>query len=437
MKEFLILLTSLFTAGAKLLGRGGAKALIAENLLLKQQLLISCRHRRRAPNLAPKDRFFLGFWSLFLQPRRLTRNAIAVQPSTLLRFHQYLVRRKYRALFTPKKRGKPGPKELSDELIQAIVELKRRNPRFGCPRIALIISRTFGIDIDKNVVRRVLAEHYLPISGGNGPSWLTFLGHMKDSLWSVDLFRCQSINLKSHWVMIVMDQYTRRIIGFGVHAGAVDGNSLCRMFNRILGSATPPRYLSSDNDPLFTYHRWLANLRILETTGVKTVPCAPVSHPFIERLVGTVRREFLDHALFWTAIDLERKLAEFQGYYNAERVHSSLGGATPAELGGESSSRQAKLSGFEWKRIAGEWWSCRSRHDRRIRDSQVPRLRRILIMLDTAEQIAELRLFPGWRLHRLKGELQGYWSISVSGNWRVIFRFEEGDALDVDLVDYH
>jgi putative transposase len=91
----------------------------------------------------------------------------------------------------------------------------------------MIISKTFGIVIDKNTVRRVLAKHYRPESGGNGPSWLTFFGHMKDSLWSVDLFRCESIALKSHWVLVVMDQLTRRIIGFGNHAGAVDGMALC------------------------------------------------------------------------------------------------------------------------------------------------------------------------------------------------------------------
>jgi hypothetical protein len=65
--------------------------------------------------------------------------------------------------------------------------MKRRNPRFGCPRIAQQINKTFGIDIDKDVVRRVLAAHYRPSSGGGGPSWLTVLSHTKDSLWSVDL----------------------------------------------------------------------------------------------------------------------------------------------------------------------------------------------------------------------------------------------------------
>jgi putative transposase len=91
-----------------------------------------------------------------------------------------------------------------------------------------------------------------------------------------------------------------------------------------------PRHLSTDHDPLFAAHRWTANLRILEIDEIKTVPHAPLSHPFVERLIGTVRREFLDQVLFWNGRDLERKLAEFQTYYNAARGHASLAGHTPA-----------------------------------------------------------------------------------------------------------
>ena len=104
---------------------------------------------------------------------------------------------------------------------------------------------------------------------------MTFIGHTKDSLWSVDLFRCESITLKMHWVLVVMDQSTRRIIGFAVHAGYVDGIALCCMFNTAIARMGVPEHLSSDNDPLFTYHRWLANLRILEIDEVKTVPYTP------------------------------------------------------------------------------------------------------------------------------------------------------------------
>lgn len=129
--------------------------------------------------------------------------------------------------------------------------MKHRNPRYGCPRIAQQINLAFGLDLDKDIVRRVLSAHYRPYPDNHGPSWLTTLGHAKDSLWSVDLFRCESILLKSHWIMVVMDQYTRRVVGFAVHAGAVDGPTLCRMFNEATMRQLPPNRISTDNDPLF------------------------------------------------------------------------------------------------------------------------------------------------------------------------------------------
>ena len=95
-----------------------------------------------------------------------------------------------------------------------------------------------------------------------------------------------------------MDQFTRRIVGFAAHAGDVDGAALCCMFKRAVSLQGIPRHLSSDNDPLFQYHQWQANLRILEITEIKTVPYVPLSHPFVERLTGTLRREYLDHIFF-------------------------------------------------------------------------------------------------------------------------------------------
>lgn len=231
MADLLLTLLHLAVMTAKLCGPGGVRAVIAENLLLKQQLIVLRRARQRVPNLTLSDRLLCGFGSLFLNLGRIRTVAIAVRPSTLLTFHQALVRRKYRRLFSsspcPKK---SGPKEPCEALIQAIVELKSRNPRFGCPRIARIISHTFGVDIDKNVVYRVLSTHYRPAPGGTAPWWLSFIGHITDSLWSVDLFRCESIVHRS-WVLVVMDQFTRRLVGVGVHRGAVNGADLCRRFN--------------------------------------------------------------------------------------------------------------------------------------------------------------------------------------------------------------
>jgi len=79
-----------------------------------------------------------------------------------------------------------------------------------------------------------------------------------------------------------MDQFTRRIVGFAVHRGVVDGMALCRMFNRAIRANTLPKYLSSDNDPLYRFHQWQANLRVLEIEEIKTVPYVALSHPFVD-----------------------------------------------------------------------------------------------------------------------------------------------------------
>ena len=271
-----------------------------------------------------------------------------IRPSTLLKFHDLLKKRKYRLLYSAGRKGKPGPKGPSPELIHAIVELKRRNPRFGCLRIAQQIAKAFGVDINKDLVRRVLAKHYRPMPDDGGPSWLTLLGHTKDSLWSIDLFRCESILLKSHWVLAVMDQFTRRIIGFGVHVGDVDGVALCRMFNTAISGQGAPHHLSSDNDPIFRYHRWQANLRILGVEEIRSIPYTPVSHPFVERLIGTIRREYLDRIFFWNAQDLVRKLTTFLQYYSHNRVHQSLDGNAPNDVSGEHQPLPVKLSNYSW-----------------------------------------------------------------------------------------
>jgi hypothetical protein len=149
-------------------------------------------------------------------------------------------------------------------------------------------------------------------------------------------------------VLVVIDHYTRRIVGFGVHAGAVDGVGLCRMFNRATLGDTLPKYLSSDHDRLFEFHRWQANLRVLEVEEIKTVPYAPRSHPFVERLIGTIRRECLDRTLFWTATDLEMKLVEFQRYYNGSRARAGLNGRPPNPRPDEGGAR-ASLRSYRWQ----------------------------------------------------------------------------------------
>lgn len=92
--------------------------------------------------------------------------------------------------------------------------------------------------------------------------WLTLIAQCKDSFWSVDLFCCESILLRSYWVLVVMDIFTRRIIGFGAAREHIDGVTVCRMFNQAVAGQPRPKHLSTDHDPLFRFHRWLLSLYV-------------------------------------------------------------------------------------------------------------------------------------------------------------------------------
>ncbi|MFT6436747.1 MAG: hypothetical protein ACJAVI_004817 [Candidatus Azotimanducaceae bacterium] len=124
-----------------------------------------------------------------------------------------------------------------------VIEMKSRNPSFGYGRISMQIFEAFSISISRFAVGRILRKNKHNLPSGDGPSWLTSLGHFKDSLWSRG----------------------------AVHAGDCDGVAYCRMFNEIKNVHPTPKYLSSDNDPLFLFHRSKSNLRVLEISALKSV----------------------------------------------------------------------------------------------------------------------------------------------------------------------
>jgi hypothetical protein len=204
----------------------------------------------------------VGVCALLIRPSRLIRSAIVLKPSTLLSLHRALTKGKYRRLFSRQVRKKPGRQGPTQEVMAAVVDMKQRNPTWGCPRIAQQMALAFGIPINKDVVRRILAARYQPKPDPAGPSWLTVLGHAKDSLWSLDLFQCESAVLRTHWVLVVMDQFTRRIVGFGVHRGVVDGAWRCAGCSIERREATLRRDTSVRTmNPLSRFQQRQANLR--------------------------------------------------------------------------------------------------------------------------------------------------------------------------------
>lgn len=113
---------------------------------------------------------------------------------------------------------------------------------------------------------------------------------------------------------MVMDPFTRRIVGFGEHRGAVDGVACVAIVQASGALPDPPIYLSSDHDRLYQFHQWQANLRILEVKEIKTVPYVPRSHPFVERLMWHHPTGIPRPDAFWTTADLGIKLQALQQY---------------------------------------------------------------------------------------------------------------------------
>lgn len=130
----------------------------------------------------------------------------------------------------------------------------------------------------------------------------------------------------------------RRVVICGVTAGCI-----------AKGSILAPDHGVRPNDRLYRFHQWLANLRVLEVTEIKTVPYVPLSHPFVERLIGTLRRECLDRTLFWTTTDLEVKLLDFQHYRNEHRTHGGRQGLPPV-TGVNADRSVANLSCYRWQK---------------------------------------------------------------------------------------
>jgi putative transposase len=203
MRDLLILASHLVVTFVKLLRRGGVRAVAAESLALKHQLLISNRSHHRAPNPTTLDLIVLALTALFVSPAVLRSSALSSSRPRYCNFHKMLVCEKYRRLFSSSShRHNPVPKGRLRNSLRPSSRSRgaiRSLAACGLPSKSLIRSA----QIDKDVVCRVLASHDRPGSRTEGPSWLPFIAHLKDRLWSVDLFRCESIRLKSYWVLVV------------------------------------------------------------------------------------------------------------------------------------------------------------------------------------------------------------------------------------------
>ncbi len=166
-----------------------------ESIAMKHQLIVMNRARKRSPALVTRDRFLFGFLAMLIGERRLQKVAVIIKPATILAFHKALVKRKYSKLYSNRAKKIPGRKTRDQVLIDLVIEMKRRNPSFGYGRISMQIFEAFGIAISRFAVARLLRKNRRNLPSGDGPSWLTFIGHITDSLWSRGAVRSTSFDV--------------------------------------------------------------------------------------------------------------------------------------------------------------------------------------------------------------------------------------------------
>ena len=189
------LLIHLFVTLIELSKPGGVKVLIAENDVIRQQLIVMTRGKKRSPSLTTSDRILFGFFAFFIDEKWLQKVAVSIKPATILAFHKALVKRKYCKLYSNKTKRKAGRKPQDQALIKSVIEMKKRNPTFGYGRISMQIYESFGITISRFAVGRILRKNKHKLPTGDGPSWLSFIDHIRDSLWCV--WRIRNYDLKN------------------------------------------------------------------------------------------------------------------------------------------------------------------------------------------------------------------------------------------------
>jgi transposase InsO family protein len=287
-----------------------------ENLFLRHQLNIALRRAPHRLRLRTSDRTFLVLMT-WLWPSLLGLSRV-VQPDTILRWQ----RAGFRAYWRWKSRGRPGRPKIERELRDLIRRMSQENRLWGAPRIHGELLK-LGFEITESTVSRYMIKRHGPPS----QSWRTFLHNHLDAIAAIDLCVVPTINFECLFAFLVVGHGRRRLLWFAVtrHPTA---EWLARQIVEAFPRDTAPRYLIRDNDRAYG-QTFTTRVR---TMGIRDRPISPRSpwqNAYAERLIGTLRRECLDHVLIFGERHLHRILTAYSSYYNETRTHLGLAKDTP------------------------------------------------------------------------------------------------------------
>ena len=290
-------------------------ALTAEVLALRQQLAVLQRSVNR-PKLRNRDRIF---WVWLSKLWSGWRSALAiVQPATVVRWH----RQGFRLYWGWRSRNRGGRPKVARELRELIRRMSRENVTWGAPRI-LSELRLLGYDVAESTVAKYMVRPKKPPS----PTWRTFLENHVGQIAAIDFFTVPTVTFRVLFCFLVMRHDRRRIVHFNVTSSPT-ARWTARQITQAFPFETAPRFLLRDRDGIYG-HDFQQRVEAMGIEEVLIAPRSPWQNPYCERVIGSIRRECLDHVIVLGEEHLRRILAEYLRYYHGARAHLSLGRNSP------------------------------------------------------------------------------------------------------------
>jgi len=292
-------------------------ALQAEILILRHQLNVL---RRKSPKrLAFSDIDRLVFVGLFgLAPKVLDALRI-LEPATVIRWH----RAGFRAYWRWKSRPQGGRPKVATEVRDLIRQMSIANPLWGAPRIHGELLK-LGIDVGQTSVAKYMARNRRPPSRG----WKTFVRNHADGIAAMDMFVVPTVSFRLLYGLLILQHARRELLWLGVTAHP-RADWIARQLTEVYGWKETPRYLVRDRDSAYGE----VFVRRVAAMGIRDRPISarsPWQNGYAERLIGSIRRDCLDHVVVFGERHLWHVLASYQRYYNEARTHLSLSKDAPA-----------------------------------------------------------------------------------------------------------
>jgi putative transposase len=288
-----------------------------ENIALRQQLTVLRSSAPKRLKLTAADRIFWVWLRLVWCDWKLA--LMIVKAETVIAWH----RKGFRLFWTWKiHRGESGRPQVPQEIRNLIRMMSRNNPRWGAPRIHGDLLK-LGIEITEPIVAKYMVRHRTPPS----QTWRTFLDNHVRSLVSVDFFVVPTLRFGILYVFLVLAHDRRRIVHFGVTAHPT-AEWTAHQLREAFPWQSAPRYLLRDRDRIFG-HQFVEQVKAMGIKQVLSAPRSPWQRAYVKRLIGSIRRECLDHMIVFGERALHRTLSLYVSYYHDWRTHLALGKDAP------------------------------------------------------------------------------------------------------------